>query len=152
MEFSRPEYWSGNPFPSPGGLPNPGIEPRSPTLQVDSLPKEWWTLHKVHLNSLKLILSSNMTSQSKLWPYSQCFQLYPITRKIDSYWTYASNYIVMKLRILTISFRFFEESRREKQINKCFRSVCKDIIYQIALNYRKFKKKDFLQSVKVLKS
>ena len=40
MEFSRPEYWSGQPFPSPRGLPNPGIEPRSPTLQVDSLPAE----------------------------------------------------------------------------------------------------------------
>ena len=40
MEFSRPEYWSGQPFPSPGDLPNPGIEPRSPTLQADSLPAE----------------------------------------------------------------------------------------------------------------
>ena len=40
MEFSRPEYWSGLPFPSPGDLPNPGIEPRSPALQVDSLPAE----------------------------------------------------------------------------------------------------------------
>ena len=40
MEFSRPEYWSGYPFPSPGDLPNPGIEPRSPTLQVDSLTAE----------------------------------------------------------------------------------------------------------------
>ena len=32
MEFSRQEYWSGLPFPSPGDLPNPGIEPRSPVL------------------------------------------------------------------------------------------------------------------------
>ena len=40
MKFSRPEYWRGLPFPSPGDLPNPGIEPRSPTLQVDSLPAE----------------------------------------------------------------------------------------------------------------
>ena len=40
MEFSRPEYWSGQPFPSPGDLPNSGIKPRSPTLQVDSLPTE----------------------------------------------------------------------------------------------------------------
>ena len=40
VEFSRPEYWSGSPFPSPGDLPNPGIEPRSPTLQADSLPAE----------------------------------------------------------------------------------------------------------------
>ena len=37
MKFSRQEYWSGLPFPSPGNLPNPGIKPRSPTLQVDSL-------------------------------------------------------------------------------------------------------------------
>ena len=40
MGFSRPQYWSGWPFPSPGDLPNPGIEPRSPTLQADSLPAE----------------------------------------------------------------------------------------------------------------
>ena len=40
LEFSRPEYWSGQPFPSPGNLPNPGIEPRSSALQVDSLPTE----------------------------------------------------------------------------------------------------------------
>ena len=40
MEFSRPEYWSGQPFPSPGDLPNPGTESRSPTLQVDCLPAE----------------------------------------------------------------------------------------------------------------
>ena len=39
-EFSRQEYWSGLPFPSPGGLPHPGIKPRSPTLQADSLPME----------------------------------------------------------------------------------------------------------------
>ena len=36
MGFSRQEYWSGVPFPSPGDLPNPGIKPRSPTLQVDA--------------------------------------------------------------------------------------------------------------------
>ena len=39
-EFSRQEYWSGLPFPSPGDLPNQGIEPRSPCLQVDTLPSE----------------------------------------------------------------------------------------------------------------
>ena len=37
MEFSGQEYWSGLSFPSPGDLPNPGIEPRSPALQADSL-------------------------------------------------------------------------------------------------------------------
>ena len=40
MEFSRHEYWNGLPFPSPGDLPNLGIEHRSPALQVDSLPSE----------------------------------------------------------------------------------------------------------------
>ena len=40
MGFSRQEYWSGLPFPSPGYLPNPGIEPWSPALQADSLPSE----------------------------------------------------------------------------------------------------------------
>ena len=40
MEFSRPEYWSGELFTSPGDLPNPGIESRSPALQADSLPAE----------------------------------------------------------------------------------------------------------------
>ena len=39
-EFSRPEYWNGYPIPSPGYLPNPRIEPRSPALQADSLPSK----------------------------------------------------------------------------------------------------------------
>ena len=40
MEFSRQEYWSGLPFPSPGDLPDPGIEPRSPALWADALTSE----------------------------------------------------------------------------------------------------------------
>ena len=40
MGFSRQEYWSGLPFPSPGDLPNPGIEPKSPALQADALTPE----------------------------------------------------------------------------------------------------------------
>ena len=40
MGFSRQEYWSGLPFPSPGDLPNPGIEPGSPALRADTLPSE----------------------------------------------------------------------------------------------------------------
>ena len=53
LEFFRQEYWSGQLFPSPGELSNPGIEPGSPELQTDSLPVEppgkpktlasWWT-------------------------------------------------------------------------------------------------------------
>ena len=40
MGFSRKEYWTGLPFPSPGHLPNPWIKPGSPALQADSLPTE----------------------------------------------------------------------------------------------------------------
>ena len=40
LEFSRQEYWSGLPFPYPGDLSNPGIEPRSPALQADALTSE----------------------------------------------------------------------------------------------------------------
>ena len=40
--FSRQEYWSGLPCPPPGDLPDPGIKPASPTLQVDSLPLNDW--------------------------------------------------------------------------------------------------------------
>ena len=53
MGFSKQGYWSGLPFPSPGGLPNPGIEPRSPALQAVSLPSEppgkpvGWIQHRI---------------------------------------------------------------------------------------------------------
>ena len=43
MGFSRQEYWHKLPFPSPGYLPDPGIEPRSPALEADSLPSEPYT-------------------------------------------------------------------------------------------------------------
>ena len=46
MGFSRQEYWNGLPFPSPGDLPNPGIEPGFSTLQADALPSEPpWNKH-----------------------------------------------------------------------------------------------------------
>ena len=44
MGLSRQECWSGLPFPSPGDLPNPGIESRSPALQADSLPTELYAM------------------------------------------------------------------------------------------------------------
>ena len=47
MEFSRQEYWSGLPFPSPEDRPNPGIEPRSPALQADALPSADNKCHKM---------------------------------------------------------------------------------------------------------
>ena len=50
MGFSRQEYWSGLPFPSPGDLPDPGIKPRSPALQAGALPSEpLGSTHKIWL-------------------------------------------------------------------------------------------------------
>ena len=52
MEFSRHEHWSGWPAPSPGDLPDPGIEPASPALKADSLlsePQKWLQIQmKLH--------------------------------------------------------------------------------------------------------
>ena len=65
MEFSRPEYWSGEPFPSPGGLPNPGIEPRSPALQADSWPAEPQGKPKnIGVGSLSLLQRIFLTQES----------------------------------------------------------------------------------------
>ena len=57
MEFSRQEYWSGLPFPSPGHLPDPGIEPGSPTLQIDALPLN----HLSHQGSPHSIMQRDKT-------------------------------------------------------------------------------------------
>ena len=74
-EFSRQEYWSGLPFPSPADLPEPGIEPRSPALQADALPSEppgestfckmpGWMKHKLEsrlLGEISITLDMQMT-------------------------------------------------------------------------------------------
>ena len=52
MEFSRQEYWSGLPCPSPGDLPDPGMDPGSPALQADSLPSEPWVEgHRIRMTA-----------------------------------------------------------------------------------------------------
>ena len=57
MGFSRQEYWSGLPFPSPGDLPDPGIEPRSPALQADALTSEpKWATSSYSIQSLLISL------------------------------------------------------------------------------------------------
>ena len=74
MGFSRQEYWSGLPFPSPGDLPHPGIEPRSLALQADALPSELpgkpppHSLHNFYIRkniSLYNFLKSNMNKRMK---------------------------------------------------------------------------------------
>ena len=53
MGFSRQECWSGLPFTSPGALPDPGIKPGSPALQVDALPSEPWGKPKIKISLKK---------------------------------------------------------------------------------------------------
>ena len=75
MEFSRPEYWSGEPFPSQGDLPNPGIEPRSPALQADSLPSEpQGKPQNTGVGSLSLLQWIFLTQESSQGPL-QCRQI-----------------------------------------------------------------------------
>ena len=54
--FSRQEYWSGLPFPSPGDLPDPGIEPRSPAFQADSLLTELWGKPYLYVVEVKTLI------------------------------------------------------------------------------------------------
>ena len=63
MGFSRQEYWSGWPFPPPGDLPNPGIEPRFPALEADTLPSEPRGKYK-YLRCLLLLLLLTPTKQA----------------------------------------------------------------------------------------
>ena len=62
MGFYRQEYWGGLPFPTPGDLPDPGIQPESPVLQADSLPlshlgspQQKDNTHKIHLQDLDVL-------------------------------------------------------------------------------------------------
>ena len=72
MEFSRPGYWSEYPFPSPGHLPNPGTETRSPALQADSLTAEPPGKHKTTgVGSLSLLQGIFPTQESN-WGLLHC--------------------------------------------------------------------------------
>ena len=64
MGFSRQEYWSGLLFPSPGDLPEPGIEPWSPTFQADSLLTELWGKPASHVTYPQLHLSSAVSKMA----------------------------------------------------------------------------------------
>ena len=90
MEFSRPEYWSGWTFPSPEDLPNPGIKPRCPALQVDSLPAEPQGKPKnPGVGSLSLLQEVFSTQESN-WGLLHCRQIlyqlsYQEKREINKY-------------------------------------------------------------------
>ena len=67
MEFSRQEYWSGLPFPSPQDLPDPGIEPKSPALRADALLSQpsgklsWREIHTKASQSVKVKVKVKVT-------------------------------------------------------------------------------------------
>ena len=69
MAFSRPEYWSGEPFPSPGDLPNPETELRSPALQADSLPAQ--PQGKPVTNKREALLRTSPTDVGECWRLQQ---------------------------------------------------------------------------------
>ena len=70
MGFSRQEYWSGLPFPSPGDLPNPGIEPGSPALEADALtsesPGKPLLLHILNMKSDPVFLATFINTKNIL--------------------------------------------------------------------------------------
>ena len=65
MGFSRQEYWSGLPFPSPGDLPTPGLEPGSPTLLADYIPTELWGNPNIYY-----YIQNRESSKNKVLMYS----------------------------------------------------------------------------------
>ena len=83
MKFSRQEYWSGLPCPSPGDLPNSGIKPRSPTLQADSLSFELPTkticllVYLFHLELIKASSGGQSGQRSQAWRWGREGHLCP---------------------------------------------------------------------------
>ena len=75
MDFSRLEYWSGQPFPSPGDLPNLGIEPRSLAWQADSLPAEPQGKPKNNGGGNLSLLQQILPTQESNWGFLQCRQI-----------------------------------------------------------------------------
>ena len=70
--WNPPEYWSGQPFLSPEDLPNPRIEPGSPTLQVDSLPAELQGKSKNTREGSLSLLQGNLLTQESHWGLLHC--------------------------------------------------------------------------------
>ena len=64
MGFSRQEYWSGLPCPPPGHLPSPGIKPRSPALQADSLLVSHWVIFLIRMPSQPQVVIRTPTCKS----------------------------------------------------------------------------------------
>ena len=136
MGLSRQEYWSGLPFPSPGNLPNPGIEPRSPALRADALLSEPPGKPKTSLNSLKLktivcVLSMcvdlrvcvHSDTPSLMWKEVKIFKMnlyeYPVHHGKFYFQKASLNYMFW----ITLSFWF--GSKTALSLSRCFQVVLK---------------------------
>ena len=117
--FSRQEYWGGLPCP-PGDLPNPGIEPRSPTWQVDSLPSEPTekpirhgeellnTNYGSHAKNKQIIATKLESMDGKNWEFIFLFSIW--------------NFVVLYLPHILIDSHvwfFFTNKIMIKEINQC---------------------------------
>ena len=113
LGFSRQEYWSGLPFPTPGDLPDPGIEPGSPALQADSLLTKLWGKPSGHV-----ILSKYFKSE--------CFQFCFLTWKPGgppefNFGLSAVSFVVSKC-VKHLSRWCVSET--DSILNRCVRSMC----------------------------
>ena len=84
MAFSRQEYWSGLLFPSPGDLPNPGIEGSSPALQAVSLPSEPYYIPSYSANHLQILVHLAEFTQSFQQPYGRNSITLPLQKRIPA--------------------------------------------------------------------
>ena len=105
VEFSRQEYWSGLSFPSPGDLPDLGIEPRSPTLKADALPSEppGKSIY-IHIHSFSLLSGIPVYDYFITYlfiSYLQTFRLFRVFVIINT--QAGTSLIVQWLRFLTPS-------------------------------------------------
>ena len=82
MGFSRQEYWSGLPFPSPGDLPDPGIEPGSPSLEADTLTSE--PPGKMNITVIQVYAPTSNDKEAEVeWFYEDLQDLLELTPKKD---------------------------------------------------------------------
>ena len=102
MEFSRQEYWSGLPFLSPGDLPDPGIEPRSPALKANALPFEppdtllYWPFKFPKLKNISIWLRGPIHQSKK--PHQQEKNYIETLKEKQNFWNHCLviRYMFMK--------------------------------------------------------
>ena len=125
MKFSRQKYWSGLPFPTPGELPDPGIEPFSLAVSYSKNPPRRWILyHWHHLGSPKHVKDLNISPkiiktpprrehrQNMLWPESDQCLFGPISQgKINK--TKMNKWDLMKLKIFCTAKEIIYKKRSQ---------------------------------------